>query len=161
MTQPETPPVIYEPRQRVTIPDDQPRWPDVEKAMVTILDDLMAPLDPPGYACVVPPEDYEEMLRDGVAIATVQRSGGNADRTNDHANVFVTVTAGYRSDAWDVLGWLRPQLHHFSGRVENPDGTVALIQAIDDMRGPQRQPSLSPDMRSVSGGFTVVTRLDR
>ena len=158
MTNPTPPPI---PRVRVAIPDDVPRWPDVEKAMVTVLDDFLGRLMPAGYACVVPPADWEERLLDGVAIVTVQRAGGNAERALDSANLYVTVTAGTRSDAWDVMGWLRPQLHSFNGTVTNPDGTVALITAVDDMRGPQRQPALSPDMRSVTAGFTVITRLDR
>lgn len=158
MTQPSDP---IAPRVRVQIPDDVPRWPDVEKAMITVLDGMLANLTPAGFACVIPPPDYNEQLANGVVIVTVQRSGGSADRINDDANFYITVTAGTRSDAWDVMGWLRPQLHNFSDVVTNPDGTVALITGISDMSGPQRQPALSPDVRGVTAGFVVTTRLDR
>ena len=145
---------------RVRIPDG-PRWPDVEKAMVTLLDDILTELDPPGYACIVPPDNYDELVHQGVAIITVQRAGGAAERIDDHPSVFVSVTTAYRSDSWDVLGWLRGKLHDFNGTVTNPDGTTAIIRSISDLRGPQRDPDPNPDFRRVSQGFAVVTRLDR
>lgn len=146
---------------RIHIPDDVPGWPDVEVAMVTLLDGILANLDPAGYACITPPADYEDRINRGIAIVTVQRSGGAADRINDHPVVFISVTTAYRSDSWKVLGWLRPQLHNFSGQVTNPDGSVAIINSIDDLRGPQREPDIVPDFRRVTQGFSVVTRLDR
>jgi|LSQX01.1.fsa_nt_gb hypothetical protein len=146
---------------RITIPDGVAGWPDIEVAMVTLLDDLLGKLDPPGYACIVPPPDYEQRVNNGTAIVTVQRAGGAAERVVDHPTVFITVTTAYRSDSWKVLGWLRPQLHNFSGQVTNPDGSVAIINSISDLRGPQRVPDLSDDLRRVSQGFTVATRLDR
>lgn len=145
----------------VTIPDGDNRFPDVEKALVTALDDMLTELTPPGYACTTPPANAADLINQGVAIVTVQRSGGEADRTKDHPNVFLTVTTAYRSDSWEVLGWLRPKLHDFSGVVTNPDGTTALIESIADMRGPQRNPSVTQDTRSVSQGLAVTTRRGR
>lgn len=146
---------------RVKIPAGDNRFPDVEKALVTVLDDMLTELDPPGYACVQPPANYNELIDQGVAIVTVQRSGGEADRINDHPNTFISVTTAYRSDSWDVMGWLRPKLHEFSGVVTNPDDTTAIITDIGDMRGPQRDPALSEDFRRVSQGFAVTTRRGR
>lgn len=151
----------YTPPMRVKIPTDQPRWPDAEKVMVTILDDFLAELEPAGYACIVPPANHDELINKGHAIVQVMRSGGNADRTVDHTNIFVQVTTAYRSDSWDVLGWLRPKLRNFSGVVTNPDDSQAIVMSIDDMRGPQRAPSPSPGTNTVSAGFVVETRLDR
>lgn len=146
---------------RVRIPDGDDRWPDVEKAMVTLLDDLLSELEPAGYACVLPPSNYDELIDQGVAIVTVQRAGGTAERINEDASVFLTVTTGYRSDSWDVLGWLRPKLHQVNDTIVNGDGTVALITKITDARGPQKDPGLSEDSRRVGAGFTVTTRIGR
>lgn len=144
-----------------TIPETHAQWPDVEKAMVTLLDDMLAQLDPPGEAYVVPPADYDERLANGTAIVTVQRTGGQADRINDTAGVNLTVTTAQRNASWDVMGWLRPQLHNYNGVVRNSDGTVAIIEKITDMQGPRRTPDMNQDMRRVTAGLNVTTRLTR
>ena len=143
------------------IPEEQALWPDVEKAMVTLLDEILAELEPPGEAYVVPPADYDNRLERGVAIVTVQRTGGQADRINDTAGVNLTVTTSQRNASWDVMGWLRPQLHNFHGVITNSDGTTAIIQKITDMQGPRRTADLNPDMRRVTAGINVTTRLNR
>lgn len=143
------------------IPSDQAQWPDVEKAMVTLLDQMLTQLEPAGFACVTPPDGYEDLLDNGVAIVTVQRSGGQADRITDTASLSLSVTTGQRSASWDVMGWLRPQLHRYSGVVTNDDDTVAIITKITDMQGPRREPDLSRDNRRVTAAFNVTTRLER
>lgn len=149
------------PPVRVQIPTDTPRWPDVEKALVTVLDDFMTELKPGGYACIIPPENFAELIHNGYPVVTVQRAGGAADRVVDNPVVYISVNTAYRSDSWDVLGWLRPKLHDFSGVVTNPDGSQALVSGIEDMRGPQLDPAFTKDTNRVSAGFIVKTRLDR
>jgi len=145
------------------IPDNGPQWPDVEKALVTLLDEILGQLEPAGQAYVHPPEkdEYNRLIEQGVAIVTVQRTGGQADRITDTAGINLTVTTAQRSASWDVMGWLRPILHNYEGVVRNPDGTTAIITTITDMNGPRRSQDLAQDARRVSAGFNVTTRLDR
>lgn len=143
------------------IPTDQPRWPDVEKAMVTVLDDMLQALDPPGYACVVPPQNEDELVATGRAVVQVVRTGGSNDRTADDASISINVTTAYRSDSWEVMGWLRPKLLEFSGVVTNPDGSQALVMGIQPAQGPQKDPARAPVNSQVGLSFTVTTRLDR
>lgn len=150
------------PPQRVTIPAGDARFPDVENAMVTVLDGLLEELDPAGYACIVPPENYMDLLQQGVALVEVESDGGAASsRVNDSCVVYVSVTTGYRSDSWAVLGWLRPKLNNYSGVVANPDGTQAIITDISDMRIPKKDTANTANTTRVTAGFTVTTRLDR
>lgn len=144
-----------------TIPNNGPQWPDVEKAACTLLNNILNQLDPPGTAHVVPPPDYEQRLDNGEAIITIQRTGGIADRTIDHPTIDLSVTTGQRSTSWDVMGWLRPQLHNFSGTVTNQDGTTAIITEITDSQGPRRAPDISRDNRRVTASFNISTRLER
>lgn len=143
------------------IPTDGPQWPDVEKALVTLLNEFLARLEPSGRACVVPPQNSDELIDQGVAIVTVQRTGGQAERITDTAGVNLSVTTSQRSASWDVMGWLRPLLHNYEGVVTNSDGTVAIITKITDMQGPRRGLDLNDDKRRVTAGFNVTTRLER
>lgn len=149
------------PPMRVSIPEDGGLWPDVEEALVTLLNEMLADLTPHGVACIIPPQNYADLVHAGHPIVTVQRSGGAADGVFDHPNVYISVTTAYRSDSWDVLGWLRLKLRDYSGVVTNPDGSQAIIAGIADMRGPQKAPALSNDTNQVSAAFTVTTRLGR
>lgn len=146
---------------KVIIPDGTPQWPDVEKAMVTLLSDLQASLTPSGYACVVLPEDAASRQERGQVIAQVQRAGGFANRTQDNARITLNIHSYDRSVSWDVLGWLRPQLHQFEGVVTNSDGTVAIVQDIEDTQGPQRTPAQQFPSTVVQCALTVTTRIER
>lgn len=146
---------------RVKIPERDDLFPDVEKALVTLIGGMLQELDPPGFACTIPPENTNELLERGVAIVTVQRAGGPADRVNDFARVHISVTTLQRSSSWEVLGWLRVQLPDKTGKIVNPDGTVALIQEISELQGPQKTPQINNDMRTVNHMMNVHTRKGR
>lgn len=149
-------------QKRTTIPEGVPQWPDVERALVTLLTGILADLTPAGYACVVLPENVDQRVnRDGQTIVQVQRAGGFADRIQDHARVVLSVTSNDRSVSWNVLGWLRPQLHQFTGIIHNGDGTAAIIQNIEDTQGPQRTPSPTAITTTVQATLTVTTRIER
>lgn len=140
-----------------------PKFPDVEKGMCTLLDQLLAELTPAGYACVIPPSDFEERIANGEAIVTVQRSGGtkSQQRALLDARVFISVTTAERSASWEVLAWLQEKFEDVHNTITNPDGTHCHIASISDMQGSQREPALSPDMRRVTSGHIVTVRKER
>lgn len=145
----------------IKIPDDTPQFPDVEQALITVVGDMLTELNPTGVACNVPPQDFERRIQAGHAVVQIERRGGGAERTIDRPRVFISVITEYRSDSNRVMQWLRAKLHNFTGRVNNPDGTTAIIAEITDITGPERGAPYSPDSRVVTAGFTVATRLER
>lgn len=146
---------------RTRIPEGTVQWPDVEKAMVTLLSDMAADLTPPGYACVTLPANFTERIDKGQTVLQVQRAGGFADRIQDHARITLRVHSNDRSVSWNVLGWLRPQLHQYKGVIHNGDGTTAIVQDIQDTQGPQRTPADMQTSATVQAALTVTTRIDR
>ena len=147
--------------RRVTIPEGVKRFPDVERAVVTIIQNFCKQLTPPAAVGTMPPANADVVIASGAPVVVVTRAGGAATRVIDEARVSVTVTTGYRSDSWEVMGWLRSQLYDFTGFVENPDGSTAIIETIMDAQGPQRAVAPQTDHRTVSAMFSVHTRLER
>lgn len=143
------------------VPDDGFGFPDVESALVQLLDtELLPQLTPTGgYACVTPPPNLDQLIDEGQAVVTVQRSGGTLiDRNQEAARVFIGVTTATRSASWEVFGWLRAHLHEYRGYVQLPTGVTVRVQSISDMQGPQKDPALSQDARRVGGGFVVTVK---
>lgn len=146
---------------RVVLPDDSDNgFVDAEMALVTIIDEIIAPITPEANAFTLDsvPDDITDRIDRGETLISVKRVGGEADGVFDHPRMDVNVAHAYRTDAWRVMGFIRRKLLKYSGVVTNPDGTTAIVNAISDATGPQR--SFETDnSRVVTLSFSMQTRI--
>jgi hypothetical protein len=138
-------------------------FPDRELLLCDLLQKFLDLCTPAGLACTWLPDDYREMVDDGIPVVRVYRGGMGADGQWDAAAMQVAVIAATRADSWALMEYLRQILLSFDcgGKVRRADGEIDTITSIMEMVGPQQIPELNPDFRMVPATFRVECRRDR
>jgi hypothetical protein len=131
--------------------------------LVDVLDSVGAPIfdgivQRRPLACTWLPDNYSDKL----PVVRIYRGGGAADAgiMRDPAAVQIAAIADTRQESWELIEFCRQWLlsYHRGGTVLRADGSMTLVDCIEELVGPQQVPELNPDKRLVPLTFRVVCR---
>lgn len=142
----------------ITIPAKYaPRFPDIEAAVIEMLQPVASQCTPPGKVVTALPPGTETLDSDEWFLI-ITRVGGGKDPNNriiDRPVVAVSALSAKRSDSWDLAGMARAVFEDFEG-----GGNTKSFHIMDtsEQIGPVQNPFASPDRRIVTLNFVVSTR---
>lgn len=134
-----------------------PRFPDVEEAVMEMLQPVADQCDPPGKVVTALPPGTESIDEDEWYLI-ITRVGGGKDqdqRIIDKPVVAVSALSSRRSDSWKMAGMARSVFEDYED-----GGNTANFHIMDtsEQIGPVQNPFASPDRRIVTLNFVVSTR---
>lgn len=142
----------------ITIPEKyQSRFPDIEAAVVEMLQPVAAQCNPPGKVVTALPPGTDSIDRDEWYLI-ITRVGGGKDQNQriiDRPVVAVSALSDRRADSWDLAGMARSVFEDYED-----GGNTANFHIMDtsEQIGPVQNPFASPDRRIVTLNFVVSTR---
>lgn len=142
----------------IKIPDKyKPRFPDIEAAVIEMLQPVASECDPPGRVVTALPPNTNTIDNDEWYLI-ITRVGGGKDRDEriiDKPVVAVSALSTRRSDSWDLAGMARAVFEDYEdgGTTEN----YAIMDTAEQI-GPVQNPFASPDRRIVTLNFVLSTR---
>lgn len=141
-----------------SMPSQSTFW-DAEDIVCDLLERELAEVTPAVRVYTFLPDDLDDIIGAGEAIALVTRVGGYAEYGDrapvDVAGVEVSVLTNTRADSWAIIGFIRQRFYELSS------GTVvgdARVTGIDETTGPVEQAFDDPLRRMASFYFSISIR---
>lgn len=143
---------------------DQPPYEDVE----ALICDLFAWLIPAIPAVTWLPDSWYETPQ---PILVAHRAAGRADESypHDYATVQIAAMARSRSEAWELLGFVRVVMQAVSGGFkvprsffrENGQRVRTQVMSVEEWAGPIQSSDEFADDRRVTANYRVLVRENR
>lgn len=131
-------------------------YPIAEQVAQALLAPYLAQLTPAVTVCTQLPPTYGQQL----PIVQVFRMPGGVDPQSkvDHSIIHVGAIAAVPDDDWALYEYVRQVMLIYTegGSVPMPDGSTALVGAVEEMQGPEQMAEMNPQFRISPGTFHML-----